>query len=649
MKPGRFLTTFKMTWRMRQFDYINVSVNYLLNMLKYQAKITLNARYLMNLNAKIIELCHPAGYILKGACHGLTIKWIEACLLGQTSQFDEQKKLILELDTESFGIAIQDIKEKAKVNNMYIVLSPKEHHFMTLVAFLKSTYLFQSLMGQNLLGFIGLRDIHQISAIASTDEIKQKGGLVNCELEAGNYSKTELAAWLERYETAIQDIDTPQNVFVFELSNEVHSIGVMYQKNAGTWQVEDSNNIQMTNFLSVSRQEIAEQIYMGLITSSMPDSPVHLRWIEFFRKKLQDKIKETPVNKKNKSFRLDYKKDSLEITVIYNAETEKWSPKDTNHILELEVMADYLALWFIGVKEPCPYINMSTIMYLTQDDEHSHNIIKKFQQKLLPYEPSTNWLQRANAFHLVSVASRIGNIDLVKKITEMHLYDDAALKEALFISAQENDIKIVNVLMTLPRSIRLINQIGDPTLNQIRRGDDSTPLMIAIQNDHADMVKLLLNMGANPNISNSFGVTPLAIAAHQGHLEIVNCLIEAHARLDQRKTDDGATALHFAVAGNHIAVVERLVQAGANIYIPTRSGLTPYQDAFARKYSVIVAFLAIEIGRNRPQLQNAFISYNVAPGFFGSKNNSGDPMELGIKRHLRGYFENTPGSICKPC
>ena len=137
------------------------------------------------------------------------------------------------------------------------------------------------------------------------------------------------------------------------------------------------------------------------------------------------------------------------------------------------------------------------------------------------------------------------------------------------------------------------------------------------------------------------------MAAQEGYLEVVNWLIEKKAILDKRNPY-GATALNLAVDGNHIAVVERLIQARANVNIPNYQGITPIQKAVARNYSVIVALLNIEISRNRPQLQNAFISYNVAPGFFGLKNNSGDPMELGIKRHLRGYSENTPVSIYKP-
>ena len=270
---------------------------------------------------------------------------------------------------------------------------------------------------------------------------------------------------------------------------------------------------------------------------------------------------------------------------------------------------------------------MATTMYLTQSDENSHGIVQKFRQQLLPYEPTKAWLERANATYLIIVASLAGNIDLVKKLTEMHLYSDASLSEAMFISAQENDMEIVKILMILPNSIRLINQVSR---------SDSTPLIISIQNGHVAMTRLLLNLGTNPNIFNSVGNSPLAMAAQGGYLEILNWLIEAKAILD-KQNPNGATALSLAVGRNHIAMVKKLIQAGANVNIPNHRGITPLQTAVALNYPAIAALLKIEISRNYTGLKKAVISDNFSHGFFGLKNQSGDPAELGIGRHFRGH------------
>jgi len=44
-----------------------------------------------------------------------------------------------------------------------------------------------------------------------------------------------------------------------------------------------------------------------------------------------------------------------------------------------------------------------------------------------------------------------------------------------------------------------------------------------------DMVALLLEFGASPNVSNSQGRTPLWMAAGRGHVDVVKLLIEAGA------------------------------------------------------------------------------------------------------------------------
>ena len=66
----------------------------------------------------------------------------------------------------------------------------------------------------------------------------------------------------------------------------------------------------------------------------------------------------------------------------------------------------------------------------------------------------------------------------------------------------------------------------------------------ACRNGHADVVTLLLDHRADPNIqTKSGGATPLHRAAYGGHLRIVYQLM--HARADASIIDsDGKTALH---------------------------------------------------------------------------------------------------------
>lgn len=71
----------------------------------------------------------------------------------------------------------------------------------------------------------------------------------------------------------------------------------------------------------------------------------------------------------------------------------------------------------------------------------------------------------------------------------------------------------------------------------------ATALMHAADNGHAEVAKVLLVAGANPNATvNDFGYTALMAAAEKGHPEVVKILLAAGAN-PNAAADDGRTAL----------------------------------------------------------------------------------------------------------
>ena len=72
----------------------------------------------------------------------------------------------------------------------------------------------------------------------------------------------------------------------------------------------------------------------------------------------------------------------------------------------------------------------------------------------------------------------------------------------------------------------------------------NTPLCIAIQKGELDIVKKLIEYGADVN-EKSFGMTPLMIAARYNKVEIIKILLGSGARQKDRD-DKGFTALKYA-------------------------------------------------------------------------------------------------------
>jgi ankyrin repeat protein len=76
------------------------------------------------------------------------------------------------------------------------------------------------------------------------------------------------------------------------------------------------------------------------------------------------------------------------------------------------------------------------------------------------------------------------------------------------------------------------------------------------------VLQFLLERGADINVRNRFGETPLHLASFNGVLEVVRLLLE-HGADEQAKNNDGKTPLQEAVEDGHDEVVELLREHGA--------------------------------------------------------------------------------------
>jgi hypothetical protein len=92
-------------------------------------------------------------------------------------------------------------------------------------------------------------------------------------------------------------------------------------------------------------------------------------------------------------------------------------------------------------------------------------------------------------------------------------------------------------------------------------------LALAAQHGHAEIVRLLLDAGENPNRYNPEGThahsTPLHQAALAGHQAVVRLLIERGARADIRDIVWQGTTLGWALHGGQAQVAEYLRARGA--------------------------------------------------------------------------------------
>jgi len=120
---------------------------------------------------------------------------------------------------------------------------------------------------------------------------------------------------------------------------------------------------------------------------------------------------------------------------------------------------------------------------------------------------------------------------------------------------------------------------------------DWTVLMVAAFYGHADVIKLLLDHGADVNAKTSKGSTALMAAAE--HVDVVKLLLDHGAEVNA-KTSKGSTALMNAVRNAN--VVKLLLEYGAEVNAKRREGSTALMEAIFPWRNVDAVKLLLEHG-----------------------------------------------------
>ena len=117
-----------------------------------------------------------------------------------------------------------------------------------------------------------------------------------------------------------------------------------------------------------------------------------------------------------------------------------------------------------------------------------------------------------------------------------------------------------------------------------------TALLYASAQGYPRILRLLLDVGANPDIGNLLKITPLIYGARYGNLEICRILLKHGANPDLQDID-GRTALMIAASLGHSDVVKMLLKEGANIAIKDRFFLTALDIAQSNKQGKIAKLI----------------------------------------------------------
>lgn len=195
---------------------------------------------------------------------------------------------------------------------------------------------------------------------------------------------------------------------------------------------------------------------------------------------------------------------------------------------------------------------------------------------------------KCSALHL---AVERGSADVVTFLLESGaspLLHDVNGNTPLTLACRSGSAELVFALVeTLDRidAIDLKRQ-----LIEAQRFGGWTPLNLAADGGHFEIVVFLVEHGANLETKNDRGFSPLNSAAIRGHSDVVQFLLESGADTDSKNKQQNTPLLHASLPG-HRDVVELLLEHGAQTECKNINGMTALLDAAMEGHADVVETL----------------------------------------------------------
>ncbi len=163
-------------------------------------------------------------------------------------------------------------------------------------------------------------------------------------------------------------------------------------------------------------------------------------------------------------------------------------------------------------------------------------------------------------------------------------YYEGAQDYNLLIAAIEGYDSELDRLISKGANINVVNAEG------------ATPLFFAVARDHLSTVRKILSYKPDLDLRTSYGETPLHIAVLNRNIEIAEALIRAGADIDVTD-DNGAAPLHYASLYGNFYAADLLLYYRAELDLKTEDGTTPLMAAIWGGFAEI-ADLLVQNGAN---------------------------------------------------
>ena len=198
-------------------------------------------------------------------------------------------------------------------------------------------------------------------------------------------------------------------------------------------------------------------------------------------------------------------------------------------------------------------------------------------------------------------ACEAGEVDVVRRYVETadhraYLQDDSALNSAVYYDHSE----ILQILLeagtdpnihgehvpalhvaaahdNVEAAVILISHGAKIDVRDTVNND--TALLYGIRDGKFSVAELLLEAGADPNLTDKRGFAPVHIAVTRNDAKLVQCLLDHGAAINIRTRGDSRTPLMIAAAAGFAEIVDMLLSRSADPSIVDSGGKSPLERA----------------------------------------------------------------------
>ena len=235
----------------------------------------------------------------------------------------------------------------------------------------------------------------------------------------------------------------------------------------------------------------------------------------------------------------------------------------------------------------------SLLTVLRRQSSKKHNQISELVEKV------TKHFQSQSLLHL---AAKKGNAEHLRRLLDCGEHVDAMSPDLtegretpLLLAARYNDEDVVEYLVERGASLDLqdiedrdaihhavmggkirnilrLIELGANVLKEDKFNRRSL-VHLAAECGHTDVVRLIVEHGADANKASYYGITPIIVASQNGHLETIQVLQKNGCNL-HKGDDEGYLPLHYAAEGDHTDVVKFIIHNGGKVEAKTEKGKT---------------------------------------------------------------------------